>query len=241
MLKCKVGELKHCRELYPRRDVDPDHVDRLVDAIEAGAELPPIIVCRRTLRMADGNHRAAAISRRYGPDHEVTCIEKDYKNDAAFFLDAIHLNGAHGLLLGPRDRQWVMEVADELKIDFQRVAGALRMTPDAAATLRTRVIADPKVTAAKATHPFKRNGKPVRNPAHERQKLTDKLDSVIRFLKSGDFDPTDEEVVSRVRVMNHVINELFATLSRGERRVTAASGPTFRSGDRRAGSVATVA
>lgn len=225
MVKHRVGDLKHCPELYPRLSIDSEHVQRMVEAIEAGAALPPIIVCRRTLRMADGNHRASAWQRRFGDDEEIECVEKDYKNDAAFFLDAIHLNGEHGLVLGPQDRQRSMEIASELKIDPKRCAGALRMTVDAAGELRTRVIINPTISANSRPHPFKRNGKDVPNPGRQRAEFTSRLDRIIRFLEGGDFDPEDIEVRSRLEK----IDELFRKLLAGWKpKEVGQTGPSFR-------------
>lgn len=222
MVKHRVGDLKHCPELYPRLQIDPEHVQRMVDALEAKIEMPPIIVCRRTLRMVDGNHRAAALKKRFGDDEEVACIEKDYKNDAAFFLDAIKWNGTHGLVLTPRDRQRSMEIAGELHIDPKRYAEAMCMTSEAATTLSRRIIVDAKVTSA-TTKPFKQNGRPVFNPGKKRADFISRLDGVMRFLEL-DFDPADEEVVGRFRKLLELITKALA----GDRKEAGAGRPTFR-------------
>src|SRR5688572_13414948 len=56
----KASELVEDFDLYPRGDVDGTHVLSLVQALEAGVELPPIIACKKTKRIVDGFHRRRA-------------------------------------------------------------------------------------------------------------------------------------------------------------------------------------
>ncbi|MBF6332827.1 ParB/RepB/Spo0J family partition protein [Nocardia transvalensis] len=84
----------------PRLDgADQAHVQRLV---EAGDELPPILVHRPTMRIIDGLHRVRAAVQR-GRD-EIEAIFYDGTLESAFVL-AVELNIRHGLPLSLSDRR----------------------------------------------------------------------------------------------------------------------------------------
>jgi ParB-like chromosome segregation protein Spo0J len=84
----------------PRRDgVDSAHVARLA---ECGAELPPIVVHRQTMRVIDGMHRLHAAMRNGRELVQVTFF--DGGDDEAFIL-AVELNIRHGLPLSLSDRK----------------------------------------------------------------------------------------------------------------------------------------
>jgi hypothetical protein len=84
----------------PRRDgVDSEHVARLA---ECGAELPPIVVHRRTMRVIDGMHRLQAAIRNGHELVEVTFFDGD---DDEAFIRAVELNIKHGLPLSLSDRK----------------------------------------------------------------------------------------------------------------------------------------
>src|SRR5688572_26888007 len=97
------------KDVYPRREVDGDHVFNLMEAIRTGAEVPPIVICKISKRVVDGVHRLTALQRLHGADYEVECIEKTYKNDAELFLDAIKYNSSHGRHLSRDDRARIAE------------------------------------------------------------------------------------------------------------------------------------
>lgn len=227
MVKLKIRELHHDAALYPRLQIDQDHVQRLIDALDAGAELPPLVVWRVNRKISDGNHRLVAWERKYGLHAEIACIEKDYRDEAAFFLDAIELNGAHGLVMAPRDRQRAMEIASELKIDPKRYAAAMRMTVKAAGELSVRPIADTRITPSQRARPFVLNGKRVFNPGARRAQFVGRLDSVVKFLESGDLDAADVEVVSRLERIAELVARLVI-VGRTPAKEVADSGPSFR-------------
>jgi len=84
----------------PRHDgVDRAHVVRLA---ECGADLPPIVVHRQTMRVIDGMHRLQAAIRNRRELVEVTFF--DGNDDEAFIL-AVELNVKHGLPLSLSDRK----------------------------------------------------------------------------------------------------------------------------------------
>ncbi|WP_406445579.1 ParB N-terminal domain-containing protein [Streptomyces sp. NBC_00631] len=77
---------------------DEEHIRVLA---ESGAQLPPIVACRRNLRVIDGHHRVRAAMLR-GDDH-IAVQFFDGPDDEAFIL-AVRLNVEHGLPLTRADR-----------------------------------------------------------------------------------------------------------------------------------------
>ncbi len=125
-----VSRLVFDEASYIRPNVDADNVRMLREAIRAGTTLPPIIVCAKTYRIADGIHRHRATRLEKGDDATITVELVTYKNDAAFFLDAVRRNACHGRKLVPYDRVHIAHMAKDLKVDPKSVASALNMTVD---------------------------------------------------------------------------------------------------------------
>ena len=123
-------------DLYPRAQVDATHVGYMVAAMEAGTELPPIIIDKASRRCADGFHRVKAHRRHLGDDGKIKVIEKTYRDEQELFLDAVRLNAAHGKTLSRFDRTKCILRAEALKIEPARVAGALHLTTAAVGELR---------------------------------------------------------------------------------------------------------
>ncbi|MEU3416017.1 MULTISPECIES: winged helix-turn-helix transcriptional regulator [unclassified Streptomyces] len=78
--------------------LDPEHVRTLY---EAGAEAPPIVVHRRTMRVVDGRHRLCA-ARLRGEEYIAARLVDGEDED--IFLLAVKLNMRHGLPLSRDDR-----------------------------------------------------------------------------------------------------------------------------------------
>lgn len=114
--------------LYPRLDVDQEHVERLAEAIRAGAKLPPIVVTKGTTRfLIDGYHRLAAWRKVHGDSVAIQATVKDLPDKASRLLESIKLNAAHGRPLSQGDRIRCIEVATRLKVSGEAVASALNM------------------------------------------------------------------------------------------------------------------
>lgn len=128
MRRVQLGSLIIDMGVYPRTEVDADHVFNLAEAFRAGAKFPPVVVCSKSLRVVDGAHRVAALQRSLGSSGEIEVIEKRYANDRDFFLDAIKLNSSHGKNLTREDRQRVSELGQALTIDVQVLGSALQMS-----------------------------------------------------------------------------------------------------------------
>ena len=137
MKKYKLSALVLDFDLYPRGKVDSQHVAQIAASIEAGTELPPLVIEKKTKRMVDGFHRHRSYIRVYDLDHEVLCIEKTYKDDGALFLDAMRYNAAHGRALTQHDKAHCLILAANFKLSDNLVAEALHLTTERIGTLRS--------------------------------------------------------------------------------------------------------
>ena len=140
MKKLKAAEIVLDFDLYPRNNIDSANVTNITAAMEAGVEMPPVIIDRTSKRCIDGFHRVRAALRLHGDNAEIQVIEKDYPNEKEMFLDAMRYNAGHGAKLDPNDRTRCAIIAERLHITMDRVAGALNMTKAKLEVLReTRV------------------------------------------------------------------------------------------------------
>lgn len=140
MKKYALSELVLDFDLYPRGSVDMHHAGEIADAIQAGAAIPPIVIDKKSKRVADGFHRWKAYRRLFGEDHKVDCVEKDYKDDAELFVDAMRFNASHGRALTIHDKTHCLILAEKLGIGPDLVTGALNITTARIGQLRTERI-----------------------------------------------------------------------------------------------------
>ncbi len=101
--KLRLADLVLDFELYPRNEVSSTHVTALVDAIQAGQTLPPIIAEAKTKRVVDGFHRYKAYERLSAEEVEVDL--RHYESDSALYAEAVSLNASHGRAFDPYDRR----------------------------------------------------------------------------------------------------------------------------------------
>jgi hypothetical protein len=126
----KLSELILDFDLYPRGKVDSQHATNMVISLEAGAELPPLVIEKKTKRIVDGFHRWRAYKQIYDLNFEVTCIEKTYKDDGDLFLDAMRYNSSHGRALTPHDMTGCIIKAKKFKLSDHLVGEALHLTTE---------------------------------------------------------------------------------------------------------------
>lgn len=131
-----LSELVLDYDVYPRVRIDPMNVSQMRESLAAGASLPPLVVCSRTLRIADGFHRYTTQMAVFGAQHQVEVIERDYADDGELFTDAVLLNSAHGHQLSAYDRAHIVIRAEELKLTTDVIASALRITSKTVQSLR---------------------------------------------------------------------------------------------------------
>jgi len=123
----KLSALKLDYDFYPRHELDSTRVQRLVEVLQVGTELPPIIIektASASKRVVDGFHRVRAYTR--CKRSEIPAISKAYANDVEMCFDAIHLNSQHGQPLHRKDQMHCATIlAGRFGIPLERVAEAL--------------------------------------------------------------------------------------------------------------------
>lgn len=202
--------------LYPRNNVDQHNVRAIMDALEAGEEMPPIIIDRHTKKAVDGFHRTLAKLKR-DPDSEIEVIEKTYKNESEMFLDAMRYNSTHGARLDPCDRVRCTIIAEKLSIPLAAVAGALHVPAEKLGALKSDRTA---TTAGGLSIPLKRT---IQHMAG--QKLTkaqnaanDKLsgmnqvfyvNQVILLIESNLLNKEDEKLLDALRHLSELLEGLL--------------------------------
>lgn len=128
--------------LYPRNVVNETHINELARAIRAGAKLPPIVAERSTNRVVDGFHRRRGWIKALGEDALVEVDFRDYENEAAFYLDAVAFNAAHGRRLDRHDQTRIVLKLQELNVESKTIAAVLHVPEQEVRTLAVRIVYD---------------------------------------------------------------------------------------------------
>ena len=131
-----LSELKFDEDIYPRQNIDEQHIKQMCCALEGGIVLPPIIVERKTKRIVDGVHRYHAALRREAK--RIDCVLKEYKTEADLFKEAVMLNTGIGLKLGTDDTLHVIQVAERLHLKEIDLCAILRTSISHLRTIQNR-------------------------------------------------------------------------------------------------------
>lgn len=213
----KASELVEDFDLYPRGDVDGSHVLSLVQAIESGVSLPPVVACKKTKRIADGFHRRRALMRFHGDDVTIPVVLKAYKNDAELYAEAMMANSAHGRRLTSVDFSRAMTKGRALGMDDATIAKCLHLTIDKV----TELVIDRSAKCGRITVPIKRTishmaGKVL---TKEQSAANDKLsgmnqafyaNQLITLIESDLLDKADERLIERLRVLHGLLDAILA-------------------------------
>lgn len=223
MQKLKATDLVVDFTLYPRGDVDSQHVGYMVRSLEAGHSLPPILVDEKSKRIVDGVHRWKAHQRFAGEDVEIECVLRAYPSDADLFLDAARLNAAHGSSLTTFDRVKCLLRADELGIKDESIADALKITVEMAGELRReragRLRSGPKVSAV----PLKRTISHMAGRTLSRRQLeiNDRLggmnalfyaNQLVMLLEGNLIDLSNEKLLAELEKLQGLTAELLGSV-----------------------------
>jgi len=216
----KAAEIILDYNLYPRNNIDSHNVRTLVDAMAAGAVIPPVVIDRKSKRAVDGFHRVLATLKKDGPDAEIEVVEKTYKNEAALFIDAARLNSCHGARLDPCDRTHCMIVAERLSIPLEAMAEALHMPADKLGALHNGRTA---ITAGGLTIPLKRTnqhmaGKRLNQSQIEANDRSSGMrqvfyvNQVIDLIEAKLLNQEDENLLDRLRHLHGLLESLLAAV-----------------------------
>lgn len=219
MRKMKAAELILDFELYPRNNIDPKNVKRMIDALVGGIELPPVIIDRKSKRVVDGFHRVRANLRLYGDDASIEVIEKSYKDEAAIFLDATRFNATHGLTMDDCDRTHCIIIARHLHISDDAIAGALFIPVDKIATMRnerTALDSAGQPLALKNTIRQQFKGRKLTKRQTEANEKFSGMNQafyanqLIELCESRMLDVENESLMERLRVLNGLLDDVLA-------------------------------
>lgn len=212
----KASELVEDFDLYPRGDVDSSHVLSLVQAIESGVSLPPIIACKNTKRIVDGFHRRRAFMRLGGEDAEVAVVLKTYKSDAELYAEAMLANAAHGRRLTPVDYSRATTKARALGMDDLTIAKCLHLTVEKLSDL----VIDRSAKCGKVTVPLKQTIRHMHGKKLTKEQVTanDKLsgmnqvfyvNQIITLIKSELLDTDNERLMQRLKMLHELLEDLL--------------------------------
>lgn len=93
-MEISLDKIKIDPSIYPRISMDDGNVVRLMNALNTGAKLPPLIIDGATKRLIDGRHRYEAYKRLNR--HTVEVEERTYKSERELYASAVILNIGHG-------------------------------------------------------------------------------------------------------------------------------------------------
>lgn len=229
MTKLKVAELVFDMTVYPRHDVDAHHVNDIARAMEAGAEMPPIVIEKKSRRIIDGFHRGKAYQKLYEPETEIDVIEKTYRDEQALFLDAIRYNSSHGKNFDSHDRAHCTIMALNLGIDDKALAGVLHVDEDYIGKLRADRVAfggkiEPSIVGGGKTNrlqvPIKQTIKHMagKTLTNDQQAANNKLsgmnqsfyaNQLITLIESKLIDLADERLMERLRILHEMLDDLL--------------------------------
>lgn len=228
MRRIRLEMLNPDMAVYPRLELNVDHLRNMKAAVEAGAALPPIVVCVKSRRIADGFHRYRTYSDLFGECHEVEVIEKEYRGERDLFLDAIRLNAGHGRNLDTADRAHCLRRAMELGIDQRLVASSLSVDPSYLGRLSV-ALTDGNggglvMDAPRRRMPFSPSRRPASpRPGGYRQPVAPQpvvsaspsgprfflIDQLLAAVQSGEFDTGDETTSKKLLALMEAIDAIL--------------------------------
>lgn len=217
MKNMKALELILDFDLYPRNNLDTFNIKNMVDFLTSGGELPPVVIDRKSKRVIDGFHRVRAHLRFGGDDTEIAVIMKDYKDEAAMFLDAMKYNACHGARLDQADRVHCSIVASRLSIPAEAVAGALHIPFEKFGNL----VNSRTATHGKLTIPLKQTnrhmaGKKLSKKQFEANERSSGMNQqfyanqLIDLIEADLLNTDDPKLMERLVVLGGLLDKLLA-------------------------------
>ena len=229
MQTVKLSELVFDFDLYPRGDVDSQHVHYMRESLQAGVKLPPMIVDKKSKRVVDGFHRGRAYKAEQGDDAIVEVVLKTYHSEAAMFEDAMRFNSAHGRALNSFDKSKCIIRAELLGLTVEQTAAALCLTCEAVGKLRTGRVGKLRATSVKGELqaaeeiPLKRTiahmagmtltrGQVEANGKLGGMNQAFYANQLITLIESNLLDKEDEKLIERLRVLHGLLETLLVAV-----------------------------
>ena len=215
----KASRLVLDYELYPRERIEPYNIGQMVEALKAGAKLPPIIVERNSLRVVDGFHRVRAYQKAYGNDCDIPVKYQEYANDAEMFADSVRLNANHGRQLSNYDRAHCIAKAEALNLEPAVISSLLNMTLETLSEMKTERFAtykmQPQVLKRTAAHLAGKNltdEEAEYNIKAGGMHQTFYINQVIAMLEADTADWANPKVTNGLKKLHRLIDEAIKVL-----------------------------
>lgn len=124
--KMEIADINMDYLIYPRQTVDRVRVNEYASAIQSGAKFPPVRICEKTHKVADGFHRIEAYKKL---KMEAISVELyTFENEQDLIWHSIFWNAQHGLSLSKYDQSRCINLGREYGISDEHIATALCIT-----------------------------------------------------------------------------------------------------------------
>lgn len=221
MKKYPVVELIEDFSIYPRLQVNAQHVNNLAEALRAGAELPPILIDRKSKTIIDGFHRCRAHRKVYGNECDITVLEKDFKNHGEMLLEAARVNFQHGRRMETADLVRCALLAKDLKVSEKSLALACNVRLE---RLKELTIARTAKSSDLQPMPIKRTFEHMAGATFTaEQQETNKhssgmkqvfyVNQIISMIESDMLDSDDAGLFARLKRLHELLDDLLVGVS----------------------------
>lgn len=136
----KLSSLVQNDSIYPRDEVDSNHVKRLLDAYESGERFGPLLVARPSLTLLDGYHRFNVYQRTLDADAEVEVAFVDTDNEAEMLRLAAEANSRHGKPFEVQERRHLVLRLKDLGYSPSIIAKSMAMTEGTVTRFTSQVV-----------------------------------------------------------------------------------------------------
>lgn len=212
-----ITELIVDLNLYPRSQIDDNHVSYMLSAYKAKSKFPPIVIDQKSKRIVDGVHRYN-MYKRIDKGMSVEVIEKQYKDDAEMFWHAMRLNSNHGKGLTPFDRAKCISKAHEIGLTYAQIANALLMPLDSVDKMRVERMGKLNISGKMKDAPLKRTIRHMagKTMTENQWQANDKLggmnqqfyvEQLVTIIESNLLDAEDENLMQRLKHLKKLLNE----------------------------------
>jgi hypothetical protein len=221
--KVCLGDLVLDYALYPRHDIDSTTVVRLLDALEAGESLPPIVACSETMRVIDGFHRVTAYRRLHedDPKWSLPCDLRKYETDRERFADAWRLNARHGRALSNFDIAHCIVKARDLGMQDDEIVTTAAISERKYRQLIENKLARVKgkdVALKRTLHHYAGQELPTRiQGVNERAGGMQQrfyVNQVIDLVKNRAIDLDNSEMLDALKTLHGLLHEFLADLKK---------------------------
>lgn len=218
-MKRTVGSLTFDELLTEMRPINEFFVSRYRQAMRTGANFPPPIVEKGTLRIVSGNHRVSAYLEEYGEDHEIEVIERKFKSEAEVLRVFAEENSRHGNPLSGYTQKFIAQRLLSLGDTPEEIAAALNIPVQKVATLggmNVVVVGSGKRQMKPIKHGLEHKaGATVQAKAYEAHQKQDRGISarsiarqLVRWIDNGWIDMDDASTLDAMEELRQALGRL---------------------------------